>query len=179
VTIRAIGLAAGVVAGAMLQSTAVIIHDYRAGLAGIRARNPDVTLGISESGETRERMLVVDYPAPNNDPAGRDVQLDAQARDWSSGHTIAFRVKPSHAMRFSVSFIDRNRVVYTAWRDLPDTTWQPVRIALNVIRPNPYFQPPDAKTGAPIDVSDVSAIAFAPQDRGAGRFSISAFALVK
>jgi hypothetical protein len=89
--------------------------------------------------------LVVDYPAPTNDPAGRDVQCNAAARDWTGGRAIAFQVKPAHALRLSVSFFDRNGVVYTSWSDLNEG-WQSVRIAFDDIRPNPYFQPPGANS---------------------------------
>ena len=67
-----------------------------------------------------------------------------------------------------MSFVDRNRVVYTARTDLKADVWQPVRIPFDEIQPNQYFQPPDAKRGAPLDVSDVSFIAFAPQDQTSG-----------
>jgi hypothetical protein len=50
--------------------------------------------------------------------------------------------------------------------------WQAIRIPFDEIRPNPFFQFPDAKTGAPLDVSDVKAIAFAPQDKTTGRLAI-------
>jgi hypothetical protein len=53
-----------------------------------------------------------------------------------------------------------------------------VRIAFADIRPNPYFQPPGAKTGAPIDVSAVERIGFAPQDPAAGRLAIGAISVV-
>jgi hypothetical protein len=53
--------------------------------------------------------------------------------------------------------------------------WQTLRISLGEIRPNPYFQPPNAKTGAPLDVSQVKAIGFAPHDDVAGRFEIGGF----
>jgi hypothetical protein len=53
--------------------------------------------------------------------------------------------------------------------------WQQVRIPFEEIRPNPFFQPPDAKTGAPLDVSDVKAIAFAPQDQASGHLEIGKF----
>jgi len=85
---------------------------------------------------------------------------------------ISFEVKPDHAMRMSFSFADRNHVAYTAWRDLKGSEWQTVRIPFDEIRPNPFFQFPDAKTGAPLDVSDVKAIAFAPQDKTTGRLAI-------
>ena len=57
--------------------------------------------------------------------------------------------------------------------------WQPVLIRFDEIRPNPYFQPPDANTGLPIDVSDTKGIAFAPQDGTAGHLAITKFVVVK
>src|SRR5262245_31070717 len=63
-------------------------------------------------------------------------------------------------------------VAYTAWTELRGGVWQLVRIPFDEIRPNPFFQPPDAKTGAPLDVSDVKGIAFAPLDRTSGRLAI-------
>jgi hypothetical protein len=107
------------------------------------------------------------------------VQCDARATDWSGGRALAFRVKSAQPSRISVSFIDRNRVVYTSWTDLKGEAWEEVRIPFDAVRPNPYFQPPDAKKGAPIDVKDVKFIAFAPQDKAAGRLMIDRFALAK
>jgi hypothetical protein len=89
------------------------------------------------------------------------------------------QIKPDHAMRLSVSFLDRNRVVFTTWTELKGGVWQQVRIAFDEIRPNPYFQPPDAKRGSPIDVSDVKFVAFAPQDKTPGRLAIGKFVVSK
>jgi len=75
-------------------------------------------------------------------------------------------------MRLSVSFMDRNHVAYTHWVELQGGEWQTVRIPFAQLRPNPYFQPPDAKQGAPLDVSEVQRIGFAPQDPGAGHLAI-------
>ena len=52
-------------------------------------------------------------------------------------------------------------------------------IAFDEISPNPYFQPPGAKAGLPIDVSEVKSIGIAPQDRAAGRLAVSKFVLVE
>jgi hypothetical protein len=98
-------------------------------------------------------------------------------QNWTAGNAIAFVVNPDHPLRLSVSFIDRNGVVYTAWKDLDGGVWQPVRIPFDKIQPNPYFQPPGARTGAPIDVSEVRMVAFAPQDKTAGRLKISSLYL--
>jgi hypothetical protein len=62
---------------------------------------------------------------------------------------------------------------------LKEGVWQPVRFAFADMKPNPYFQPPDAKQGSAIDISDVAFIAFAPQDQTAGRLTISGFAVAR
>jgi len=150
-----------------------VIHAFAQGLAGVRAANPDVHLSVGRDPSfSDEPVLLVEYPAPGSDPAGRDVRCDAENRDWSVGRAIAFQIRPSRALRLSVSFVDRNGVVYTSWLDLQADAWQRVRLAFDEMRPNPYFQPPNARSGAPIDVSDVAFIAFAPQDRSSGRLSI-------
>lgn len=130
----------------------LVIHAYKDGLAGVRAANPGVKLSLGlDPALADEPVLVVDYPVPTNDPAGRDVGLDADTRDWTVGRAIFFRIKPAHAIKLSVSFLDRNRVAYTMWTELQGGIWQPVRVSFDEIRPNPYFQLPDAKTGTRID----------------------------
>ena len=126
-----------------------------------------------------EPVLFVEYPVPTNDPAGRDVQCDAENQDWTAGRAILFRIKPEHDVKLSLSFLDRNRVAYTFWKDLKGGMWQLVRIPFGEIRPNPYFQPPDAKVGAQLDVSQVKGIAFAPHDQTSGRLAIGKFVVVK
>jgi carbohydrate binding protein with CBM11 domain len=151
----------------------VVIQDYADGLAGIRAANPDVHLRISrDPGLRDEQILVVEYPARTDDPAGRDVRCTAMNQDWSAGRAVAFQIKPDHSERFSLSFQDRNHVAYTTWTELQGGMWQLVQIPFDGMRPNPYFQPPGARTGAPIDVSQVMFVAFAPQEQTAGRLAI-------
>ena len=82
-------------------------------------------------------------------------------------------------MTLSVSFIDRNGVVYTAWRPLRGGAWQTLELRFEDYRPNPYFQPPGAVTSAPLDVTAVSFVAFAPQDERAGRLRITQIELLR
>jgi hypothetical protein len=154
----------------------IVIQAYDNGLAGVRAANPDVHLSVDRDPSiSDEHVLLVEYPAPTGDPAGRDVQCAAENQDWTGGRAISFQIKPSHPTRLSVSFLDRNRVAYTAWTELKGGVWQVVRIPFDEIRPNPFFQPPGAKTGAPLDVSEVKGIAFAPHDQTSGRLTIGKF----
>jgi len=151
----------------------LVIQDYANGLADVRAGNPDVHLSISRDATLPdERVLIVDYPPPIRDPAGRDVRCAAENQDWSAGHAVAFQIKPDRSQRFSLSFQDRHHVAYTTWTELIGGMWQLVRIPFDGMRPNPYFQPPGARTGAPIDVSQVMFVAFAPQDQTGGRLAI-------
>ena len=157
----------------------LLIHAYHSDLAGVRAANPAVHLSVGrDPSKPDETVLFVEYPAPTNEPAGRDVRCDAESRDWTGGRAMSFQIKPSHDMRLSISFVDRNRVAYTAWTDVKADVWQAVRIAFDEIRPNPYFQPPDAKLGFALDVSDVRFIAFAPQDPTSGRLAMRKFIVV-
>ncbi len=151
----------------------LVIHGFENGLAKVRAANANVKLNVERDSRLAESVLTVAYPAPTDDPAARDVWCDAENRNWTAGHAIAFRIKPANALKLSVSFFDRNQVAYTAWVDLRADEWQPVRILFDAIRPNPYFQRPDAKTGGPIDISDVAGIAFAPHDLTPGQFAIT------
>ena len=158
----------------------LVIRAYGDQLDGVCTARPGVRLSIGwDQSMPDERLLIVDYPAPTGEPAGRDVNCTAERQDWTAGRAIAFQIKPEHPMRLSVSFLDRNHVAYTAWTELKGDAWQQVRIPFDTIRPNPYFQPPDARTGAPLDVSDVKFIAFAPQDQTPGRLSLGSFVLSK
>ena len=156
----------------------IVLQDFSRD-GGCSAR-PDVHLHVGRDPAIRDaRVLFVEYPAQANDPAARDVRCATENSDWTRGVAISFQVKPDHAMRVSFSFADRNHVAYTAWRDLKGGEWQTVRIPFNEIRPNPFFQFPDARTGAPLDVSDVKAIAFAPQDKTMGRLAIGGIVVSK
>jgi hypothetical protein len=44
---------------------------------------------------------------------------------------------------------------------------------------HPFFQPPEAKTGSPLDVSEVKGIAFAPHDQTSGTLAIGKFVVSK
>ena len=158
----------------------LVIREFKEPLVGVCTARPGVHLSVARDDSfPTEHVLVVEYPGPANDPAARDTQCTAQSRDWTAGSAIAFQIKPAHTLRLSLSFIDRNRVVYTTWKELTGDVWQLVRIPFQEMRPNPYFQPPDAKTGAPLDVTAVENIAFAPQDQTSGRLSIRSFVVTK
>ena len=159
---------------------AAIIQTYKDGLSRVCTANPDVHLSVGRDPMLPDQpVMFVEYPAPTGNPAARDVRCDAEDQNWTAGRAISFQVKPANPLRLSVSFLDRNGVAHTAWTNLQGGVWQAVRIPFAEIRPNPYFQPPGAKTGAPLDVSDVKWIAFAPQDQAPGRLAIGRFLVLQ
>ena len=160
--------------------SAIVVHDYKHGLDGVRAVTGALRLSLrGDSSHIADSLLVVEYSPPTSDPAARDVRLEAATTDWTAGHALSFRILPASAVRLSVSFLDRNRVAYTSWIQLDADRWQTIRIPFETLRPNPYFQPPDAKTGTPLDVSRVTEIAFAPQSADSGRLVMSRIVVVK
>jgi hypothetical protein len=162
--------------GAHADGSMIGIRNITPELAGVQIANPQLKRSV-EIVSGQGEVLVVDYPAPGSDPAARDIWFDVENPNWSTGKSIVFNARAGQAIKLSVSFMDRNRVVYTSWTELRAGEWQTVQIRLSEIRPNPYFQPPDAKRGAPLDVSEVTRIGVAPQDPGAGRLAIGQLVL--
>ena len=165
-------------AGSGEHHAVMIIRAFDEQLLGIRAANPAVRLTMGhESALPNQRVLSVEFPAAAG-PASRDVWSDAQIHDWTTARAIAFKARPDNSLRISVSFMDRNRVAHTAWADLEGGKWQAVDLPFARIKPNPYFQPPEANTRALLDLSDVKAIGFAPQTPEAGRLAITEFTVI-
>jgi hypothetical protein len=156
----------------------VVVRGHAAGLRGVR-HGSNVTVAASRDPEAGgEPVLAVTYGA-QGDPADRDVWCDTEVRDWSGARALVFRLRSDEPLHLAVSFFDANGVGYTAWADALGGAWEEIRVALDTIQPNPYFQPPTAKLGAPLDLHDVRSLGFAPQVPGAGRFLVAAFAVTR
>src|SRR5688572_20112101 len=105
-------------AGVSQSASPIVIQSFKNEISGGCAANAGLRLSVSRDRAVADAVLVVEYPMPTRDPAGRDVRCAAENQDWSAGRAIAFQIKPDHAMRFSLSFVDRNRVAYTMWTAL-------------------------------------------------------------
>ena len=132
----------------MASKQGLTIRNFQDGLSGVRSVNEDVKLSVVDD------CLFMEYP---NTSASCDVWCAAIETNWSQGDALTFRVKPSGPMRLAVSFMDKNAVAYTAWRDLT-TEWQTIVIPFDDIQIHPRSPP----TTSAIDVSDVNRIGFAP-----------------
>lgn len=148
-----------------------VVRSHLRGLGGVRSGKA-VTLSLAEDPTSHgDRLLAVEYLAAQG-PADRDTWCDVDVRDWSGAAAFGLRVLSEQPLHMSLSFFDGNNVAYTAWADVRAGAWEDVRVSLETIRPNPYFQRPDAKLGGPPDLRDIAALAFAPQVPGPGRFLV-------
>ena len=79
---------------------ATVIRAYGETLGGVCTGPPGVRLSVDrDSSLPDERVLIVEYPPPTKDPAGRDVQCAAANRDWTAGGAISFQINPVHRVR--------------------------------------------------------------------------------
>jgi hypothetical protein len=155
-----------------------VARSHLRGLAGVRTGTA-VTLSLAEDPASHgERVLAVEYLAAQG-PADRDTWCEVDVRDWSGAVAFGLWVRSDRPLHMSFSFFDGNNVAYTGWADVGAGAWEAVRVSLATIRPNPYFQRPDAKLGAPPDLRDIAAVAFAPQVPGSGRFLVGDVVLWK
>jgi hypothetical protein len=155
-----------------------IVRWFGVALEGIKTQDPELKLRVGHDvGLGDENVLFVDYPKSLAEPAARDVWVEAEVTDWSRARALSFRIKPDLAVKLSVSFIDRNRVGYTSWIELTGEQWNDVQLTLDAFRPNPRLQPPDAKPGLPVDLTEVKAFGFAPEGGAPGRLALTSFRL--
>jgi hypothetical protein len=158
----------------------VPIKTYSPELVGVHSENPRVVLSVrADPMDAGDWVLQVEYPGQTADPADRDVWFDVDLQDWTSGRALSFRIRTERDLKLSVSFFDRNHVGYTAWTEVAGGEWRDVQLPFEQMRPNPYFQPEDAKQGAPIDVSLVAGLGVAPHDELSGCLTLGRFALGK
>jgi hypothetical protein len=157
----------------------VLVRSHAGGLRGVRVGS-NATVAVRRDPEAGgDPVLAVSYGAQGEDPADRDVWCDTGVRDWSGARALVFRVRSDEPLHLAVSFFDANGVGYTAWADTRGGGWEEIRVALDTIQPNPYFQPPTAKLGAPLDLHDVRSLGFAPQVPDPGRFVVAAFEVLR
>ena len=117
----------------------MVIQAYTDGLAGVRAASPDVHLSVGRDASIPdEPVLMVEYPAPSNNPASRDVQCAAEHQDWSAGQAIQSTRSCREAL--GVVLGSESRRLY----DLDGIEGRRVAIGSHSVRrdaPDPYFQP--------------------------------------
>lgn len=87
--------------------------------------------------------------------------------DLSKSANLVFMVKSSAAGDVQVAIKDAFNVQYVEKFTVPAGDWTPVTLSLAGLIKDPYFTPPDAIAGHPMDLSKISNLNFSPQMTGA------------
>jgi hypothetical protein len=129
-------------------------------------------------GEPSGSALSVTCTCSGPEPrANLDVWATLPGSDLRGASSLTFRIKPDSALALSVSFMDGNHTGYTQQTEpLTPGAWQKVVLPLYKFWHNP-FGPPGDKPGAPLDLSRVDALGFAPRACEPARFLIDDFQL--
>jgi hypothetical protein len=93
--------------------------------------------------------------------------------DWSKAKTLNLRVESSQPETLSVAFNDANQVAYTV--DLPTTKgkgWETLSIPMGAFEVNKYYQPPQAKKAAVLDLSRIESFNVGLHNAGKGSIKV-------
>jgi len=92
--------------------------------------------------------------------------------DMSKAGQLKFSAKCTIPGPIQVALMDANKVQYIAQAQVTKD-WSDISIPLNSFRKDPYYTPPGAVLGHPMDLSKTSGMNFAPQMVGTGTLFIS------
>jgi hypothetical protein len=86
---------------------------------------------------------------------------------WLGIRTLNIQARGTQDSMIRVSFLDINKVSWVY--DLKLTSeWNKYEVPIGEFKKNPYYQPPEAKTDKPMNVSLITQVQFEPQTAGNG-----------
>jgi hypothetical protein len=94
------------------------------------------------------------------------VYTNANGVDLSKFGTLKFMVKSTAPGDLQLAITDAYKVQYVAKTTIPSKDWTQVSVSLSSFSKDPYYTPPDAVTGHPIDLTKVGNLNFSPQTKG-------------
>jgi hypothetical protein len=98
---------------------------------------------------------------------------DWNGQDWRGAKTMTLQVDSDFPLSLELGFNDAKQNSYTA--TTPQTQgkgWETLVIPFSSFQLNPYFQPPEAKKGAPQDLSKLETFNLAPKTEGKHSFKV-------
>jgi hypothetical protein len=98
---------------------------------------------------------------------------DWNGQDWRGMRVLRFRLRTSQVLRLQLGFNDANQNAYVATVSVPPSAaWQWVDLPFSSFQLNPYYQPPEAKRGAVLNLSRIETLNIAPLSRDVQGFMI-------
>jgi hypothetical protein len=100
-------------------------------------------------------------------------------QDWSAGKSLTLRVQAAAPVDLELAFNDANQNAYLAPAVHYDGKgWQTLTVPLAGFQLNAYYQPPEAKKGAPLDLSHIETFNIGVKTTGQGRFLVDDVSLL-
>ncbi len=94
--------------------------------------------------------------------------------DLSKSGSLKFKAKSTVPGDVQIALKDAYNVQYVTKFSIPSTSWTVVEVPLSSFAKDPYYTPPDAIAGHPMDLSKTSGMNFQPQMAGAAVVEIGA-----
>jgi len=127
-----------------------------------------VSFTVAEGPKSGEKAIKIDADLKTGGYLGIWHNISA---DLSKAGAIRFKAQSTVAGEVQIAVLDNNKVQYIA--KFPVTTaWTDVTLNLSTLQKDPYYTPPDAILGKPMDLSVVKGMNFAPQAPGPSVLSI-------
>lgn len=101
-------------------------------------------------------------------------------QDWSGGKTLKLRVRSDAPVDLELAFNDANQNAYTAPAVHYDGKgWQTLAVPMAGFHLNEYYQPPESKKGAPLDLGRIESFNIGVKSSGSGRVYVDDVVLYK
>ncbi len=98
---------------------------------------------------------------------------DWRGQDWGRGSGLAVEARSRSPLRLQLAFNDANQNAYLSPPlELEPGAWRVLRAPFASFRPNPYYQPPHARPGAPLDLGRVDTFNLSPLTPGRHAFEV-------
>jgi hypothetical protein len=112
---------------------------------------------------------LLDYDLKTDGWCGEWIRAGAEwkGQDWAGAKAIVVEAWCAEPVVLQVAFNDANQNAYMADAEaLPAGQWKALRLPLKAFSLNPYYQPPQAKKGAKLDLSRVETFNLSPRSQG-------------
>ena len=128
-----------------------------------------------EIGVRGNQVGVVDYDMKPKSWCGYWMRAgdDWSGQDWSGAKELELRVYSREPLQLQVAFNDANQNAYVGEAvGTAGKGWELLKVPFASFALNAYYQPPQAKKGAPLDLSHVETFNLAPLTEGKHSFQV-------
>jgi hypothetical protein len=135
-----------------------------------------------EAGKKGNKVAVLDYDLKPAGWCGAWMRAgdDWTGQDWNGAKSVELRVYSKEPLQLELAFNDANQNAYLSTGGATTGKgWETLKVPFSSFVLNPYYQPPQAKKGAALDLSHVETFNVAPKTEGKHSFQVDDILLQK